>query len=156
MRCLSVSMRTQLLCFNLSSAVWNAETLRKFLHGMHTPKGLLYKFCPFFLFEQLWKITPPPLSSPTTENLRMYRMMSDTNSQMKAYSWSWRQLFTRHILIQHCESNMCNPSLFPHCKHILLLIFFYYLYVRCFNATHSQCNYLFLMVWALHHPARSS
>lgn len=31
----------------------------------------------FFLFERLWKLTPPLLSSPTTENLRMYRMMSE-------------------------------------------------------------------------------
>lgn len=48
----------------------------------------------FFLFERLWKLTPPLLSSPTTENLRMYRMMSEkkiafwkVKGQMKASSW---------------------------------------------------------------------
>lgn len=67
----------------VSSAFWNAEIPSKFLRGMHTLKGLYTNSVRFFLFERLWKSIPLLLSSPTTKNLRMYRMMSDINRLMK-------------------------------------------------------------------------
>lgn len=110
-----MSMRTQLPCFNLSSAIWNAEIQRKFLQGLHTPKGLLYKFCQFFLVWTALKVNST--TSVQSNNWKLENVQDDVRKkialwkvkiQMKASSWPclWVTFWFNPV------NQTCVPALF--------------------------------------------